>query len=329
MIGRVEAARDRFAAAIETWSGACLEKATVPSDVLSERSRLLGLPPPGLTSCNGSCRMFQAKDAWVAVNLPREEDRAMVPALLESWSEADPWEQLAAEIPSREASTLVAQGRLLGMAVARLGEVDTVNPRAREWTNTVPNRAQPWTRPPRVVDLSALWAGPLCGALLAEAGCSVIKAESITRPDTTRATPAFFNRLNGRKQHRALDLTSDAGRAGLASLLGDADVVITSARRRGLASAGIVPPRSAIWIAITGYGLDGPDSERIGFGDDCAVAGGLTGLDETGQPSFIGDAVADPLTGLRAAATALRALCLREPGLYDIRLSATARMASE
>ena len=52
-----------------------------------------------------------------------------------------------------------------------------------------------------VVDLSALWAGPLCGDLLARAGATVVKVESTQRPDGARRGPAeFFDLLNGRKQ---------------------------------------------------------------------------------------------------------------------------------
>ena len=41
-----------------------------------------------------------------------------------------------------------------------------------------------------VVDLSALWAGPLCGGLLAGAGATVVKVESTHRPDGARRGPA-------------------------------------------------------------------------------------------------------------------------------------------
>ena len=59
-----------------------------------------------------------------------------------------------------------------------------------------------------------------------------------------------------------------------------------------------------MWISITGYGRDGPAAQRVAFGDDAAVAGGLIGGDRT-DPVFCADAVADPLAGLTAAAAAL------------------------
>ena len=58
-------------------------------------------------------------------------------------------------------------------------------------------------------------------------------------------------------------------------------------------------------MSITGYGYDSPQHDRVAFGDDAAVAGGVAlaagGPDD---PVFVLDAVADPLSGLVAAAAA-------------------------
>ena len=44
----------------------------------------------------------------------------------------------------------------------------------------------------RVVDLSSLWAGPIVGRILAEAGAQVTKVESSGRRDAARDNPAFY-----------------------------------------------------------------------------------------------------------------------------------------
>lgn len=56
---------------------------------------------------------------------------------------------------------------------------------------------------------------------------------------------------------------------------------------------------------ISGYGTR--SSNRVAFGDDAAVAGGLVAWDGS-TPCFCGDAVADPLTGLAGTAAVLSAL---------------------
>lgn len=217
--------------------------------------------------------------------------------------------------------------------MAAAGEVQSGDDACRFSSSLASQQANRWDRAPRVVDMSALWAGPLCGGLLAEAGCEVVKIEAAHRPDTIRrSSPEFFARLNGHKLDHALDFKEPADREQLAALIEDADVLITSVRRRAIDSLGLAAlarqrTRPLIWIAITGHGLSGLGAERIGFGDDCAVAGGLVAWREDG-PCFVGDALADPLTGLYAAATALRALALRESGMFDLALSRVAAMVT-
>ncbi|MER5750229.1 CoA transferase [Streptomyces sp. NPDC002088] len=102
-----------------------------------------------------------------------------------------------------------------------------------------------------------------------------------------------------------------SSRAALHSLVGRADVVIEASRPRALAGFGLdahaEAARGCTWISITAFGRS---SQRVGFGDDVAAARGLLAVDAQGQPVFTGDAVADPLTGLLAAALALS----RPPG---------------
>jgi crotonobetainyl-CoA:carnitine CoA-transferase CaiB-like acyl-CoA transferase len=182
-----------------------------------------------------------------------------------------------------------------------------------------------------VVDLSALWAGPLCGQLLRASGARVIKLESSSRPDATRSASArFFERLNAGKKFMTLDFSIAAGRDTLRALLERADIVITSARPRALHQLGIAPERmlaaqpEKIWVAITAFGWEGAAGQRIGFGDDAAAAAGLIALSRDGQPWFIGDAIADPLAGLAASSAALNAWQQQRGGLLDISLAQSA-----
>src|SRR6202008_4264420 len=86
---------------------------------------------------------------------------------------------------------------------------------------------------PVVVDLSSLWAGPLCGAVLADAGAVVTKVESTGRPDPSRSsTPRFHYRLNAAKAELKLDFTNSGNVRHLREMMLAADVGITSARTR-------------------------------------------------------------------------------------------------
>lgn len=326
-----------FAAAITGWSAASEHRVTPDRKVFTERAALLALPEASHISANGSCRLLRSRDGWVAINMARPEDWAMVPALLGDLFDGGAFEQLETTVEDLRVGNILSQARLLGIAVSGLGEESDPPTHDSCGTQESPplELAQKWSRRPLVVDLSALWAGPLCGAFLAEAGCDVIKIESSMRPDSTLASSeAFHERLNGRKALRTLDFASPCDRAALDNLLDEADVVITSARRRALDSLGLSPDtrcrraKPLIWIAITGHGLYGQGSDRIGFGDDCAVAGALVHRDAAGRPLFVGDAIADPLTGLRAAALALKALALRWQGVFDISLAGTAALAN-
>jgi crotonobetainyl-CoA:carnitine CoA-transferase CaiB-like acyl-CoA transferase len=181
-----------------------------------------------------------------------------------------------------------------------------------------------------VADLSALWAGPLVGALLVRVGAQVMKVESVSRPDgARRGSPAHFASLNGGKEEVAVDLTRPDGLRALHRIVDGADVVITSARPRALAQLGLDPEslvrhgRPRVWLSITGYGAGPGSADRVAFGDDAAAAGGLVVRDGRG-PCFCADAVADPVTGLAATAAVLDALVRGGDHILDASMSEVA-----
>jgi hypothetical protein len=93
----------------------------------------------------------------------------------------------------------------------------------------------------------------------------------------------------------------------------------------GIDAAGAVAgggPR--VWLSITGYGRH---SNRVAFGDDAAAAGGLVAWDDDGAgpvPCFVADAIADPLTGVAAAAGMAAALADGRSWMLEARLSGVA-----
>jgi len=278
--------------------------------LLGVRAALSGLSRQGRRSPGGSCHLLEAADGWLALNLARgSDDQRLLPAWLEC-SLAPDLAKLGRMLRSRRCAELVERAGLLGLAAARVDP-----PGAREISWLVRERygepAATPSRVPIVMDLSGLWAGPLCGELLARAGARVFKVESRRRPDGARNGPAdFFDLLNSNKRNVSLDFTEARGRAQLVRLLDAADLVIESSRPRALQQLGIDahawlaarPGRS--WLSITGYGRR--EAMRVAFGDDAAAAAGLSWCLPSGvsAPLFVGDAVADPLGGLHAALAA-------------------------
>lgn len=307
MISLVEGVA-HYAAEIATLTASHGHAVSIDPRAVLDRSDVIGLSPPGETSPNGSCRLARAQDGWIAVNLPRPSDLDLVPAWL--GQSADGWAQIAASVAKRPWRTLVDQAALLGLAVTGVGETAT---RALQPSSIRYACGGARSVRLKVVDLSSLWAGPLCGAILAEMGSQVVKMESVTRPDSSRSMPAFHARMNGRKRFLSLDFADRGDVARLSRQMMRADIIITSARPRAFAQLGLGPERifganpGLVWIAITGHGWAGEAGHRVAFGDDAAAAGGLLNWSPADEPRFAGDALADPLTGLAAASAGLRA----------------------
>ena len=150
---------------------------------------------------------------------------------------SDPWTTVTEGVRTRSAEELVERAALLGLAVAAVGEVEPrIDTVARRRIRT----GRPLVTAPFVVDLSSLWAGPLCSHLLDLGGARVVKVESTARPDGGRTDDSgFFDLLNHGKASVALDLPSAEGVARLRSLLQAADVVIEGSRPRVLRQWGL------------------------------------------------------------------------------------------
>jgi CoA-transferase family III len=306
--------------------------------LLGERAAIGGLRRQGQTSCGGATRLLRAADGWLAVALPRAEDRELVTAWLgiDTGHAEPPWEAVAAALGDRQAGEAAEGAWLLGLPVSQLPEKPVAPPVAPPPLAPLPVHAirvpAPTPDPRRltdltVVDLSSLWAGPLCGNLLSLAGARVVKIESASRPDGSRAGPrSFFDVLNSGKRSVALDLSAEHGWKVLRRLLSVVDVVIEGSRPRALEQRGIVAaelvaaegPR--VWVSITGHGRTGAGRDRVAFGDDAAVAGGLVVADEVG-PCFCADAAADPAAGLAAAAACLDALAVGGRWVLDVAMA--------
>lgn len=176
----------------------------------------------------------------------------------------------------------------------------------------------------KVVELSHIMAGPVCGLMLADLGADVIKVEKIPGgDDTRRAVPpkigdesAAFMMMNRNKRGIAIDLKTSGGIEAMRRLLRDADVLIENHRRGTMERLGLgyeslkkVNP-GLIYCAVSGFGRTGPYADRGGFD---LIAQGMSGLMSiTGEgpgrpPVKVGAPVTDITAGILAAMGVLAA----------------------
>ena len=98
----------------------------------------------------------------------------------------------------------------------------------------------------KVIDLTSMWAGPLCTELLARGGASVIKIEPSSRPDGLRygdgddgsGNAPMFVELNRSKEFADIDLRY-VPRRRISSIFRSADLVVTSLSPRANENLGI------------------------------------------------------------------------------------------
>jgi crotonobetainyl-CoA:carnitine CoA-transferase CaiB-like acyl-CoA transferase len=184
----------------------------------------------------------------------------------------------------------------------------------------------------RVVELSHIMAGPVCGLLLGDLGADVIKVERLPNGDGTRGfvppdvkgESAAFMMLNRGKRGVAVDLRSEEGRSVVRRLVKDADVIIENFRAGTMEKMGLgyddlsAINEKLVYCQITGFGSTGPMSNRGGFD---LIAQGYSGLmSVTGEgpgraPVKVGAPVTDITAGILAALGVVSALFERErPG---------------
>lgn len=319
-----------------------------PAELITGRAALAGLTRGGRISAGGSSFLLRSADGWCAVTLSRPDDVAAVPAIVGplGWDGAS-LDRIMTRARARTALTAAALGtpsedfaaaaQLVGVPAAAL-PATAPPPVSSEISLTETAGWPPW-RAGRIAaplagarlsgaliaDLSSMWAGPLCARLLGLAGAEVIKVESPVRPDGARSgNREFFNWLHAGHRSLSADFSSKAGRTILAALLEAADVVIEASRPRALAGLGLAPDMvphrpGQVWLSISGYGRTMPD--RVAFGDDAAVAGGLVGWTagvSPPKPVFCADAIADPLTGVCGALAVARSRSAGGGELIDL-----------
>ncbi len=174
-----------------------------------------------------------------------------------------------------------------------------------------------------VLDLTRVRAGPTCVRQLADWGANVIKIET---PDTAAADMggkregSDFQNLHRNKRSMVLNLKSSDGLEIFKKMAKLADVIVENYRpdvkfRLGIDYETIKALNARIvYASISGFGQNGPLSERPGFDQIAQGMGGLmsiTGVPGEG-PMRVGIPIADLTAGGFAAQGVLLALLGRE-----------------
>lgn len=179
----------------------------------------------------------------------------------------------------------------------------------------------------RVVDLTAVFLGPLASQTLGDLGADVVKVETpdgdITRSITPQRNPgmgAGFLSVNRNKRSIALDLKKPAAREVLTRLVAGADVLMHSMRPQAMDRLGFGPDAARalnpriIHCAAYGYRRDGPHGWRPAYDDVIQAASGLAALQASfaGEPRYVPSSMIDKLVGLTVASSINAALFHRE-----------------
>ena len=179
----------------------------------------------------------------------------------------------------------------------------------------------------RVLEFSTMITASFAAMMLAEQGAEVIKVEPIELGDPMRylgsqkqGFSGLFANCNRGKRSVRLDIKSEQGREVIKQLATETDVLLTNFRPGVMDSIGIgsevlreLNPR-LIYVAVTGFGLAGPDSAKPAYDPVIQAQAGFTAVQGQGKdgPEFVRNLTCDKVTAYTACQAATAALFMRE-----------------
>lgn len=179
----------------------------------------------------------------------------------------------------------------------------------------------------RILDLTRIIAGPYCTMILGDLGAEILKIEKPGTGDEARKwgppfiegteEATYFLSVNRNKKSICIDLKE--GRDVIYELAKKSDILVENYVPGKLKNMGLgyediskVAPH-LIYCSLTGYGYEGPYTNRPGYDVIAASIGGLLHITgpKDGSPCKVGVAVTDLATGLYAHGAILAALYQR------------------
>jgi len=176
----------------------------------------------------------------------------------------------------------------------------------------------------KVLDFTRMLAGPYCTMLLGDLGAEVIKIEGPNEGDPIRTQgPPFFQdsgvtfyATNRNKYSCAIDMRTPEGKLLVQKLAIKADILVENFRPEVMRKLGLdynslskENPR-LIYASLSGYGADGPESEKGAFDLTIQAVGGYMSItgEHGGAPVKLGTSAFDIVAGMNAHSGILAAL---------------------
>lgn len=288
--------------------------------------------------------LHRARDGWVRLhaNFPHHRDGLL--RLLGTPHDRDAvsaalvldWDAIPFETAATEAGLAVAalRDRATWLASAPGMAVDAEPLVAIERIGDAPPEPLPdaGDRPlagVRVLDLTRVIAGPVCGRTLAGHGADVLLITAAHLP----SMPGLVIDTGRGKLSASLDLRDERGRGRLAELLRDADVFVQGYRPGAIAGHGFGPEKAArlrpgiIYVSLSAYGYTGPWSGKRGFDSLAQTATGFNAAEAEAngeaRPRALPAQALDHASGFLLAFGAMAALYRRatEGGSWHVRVS--------
>ena len=180
----------------------------------------------------------------------------------------------------------------------------------------------------RVIDMTTVVVGPICGRTLGDQGADVIKIEApggdllrtMAKGSRNPGMSGKFMNFNRNKRSVCLNIKESAGLGALKKLITSADVFVTNVRPAALERAGLdfqslsdLNPR-LIYCGIVAFGQGGRYFNRPAYDPIVQSLSGVAGTFERaiGEPRFVPMVMTDHVTGLIAAQSIGFALYRRE-----------------
>ncbi len=336
-------------AAAETWhrrggprQGVSVDLRHAAVEFRSERYlRIDGKPPPELW--DDIAGAYPCRDGWVRVHTNFPHHREGLLALLGCAGERAAVAAAIArcdgerfETEAAEAGLVVAMlrrpeewaGHPQGAAVAALPliafeKLDDAPPEPLPAAGARPLDAL------RVLDLTRIIAGPVCGRALAAHGAEVLR---VTAQHLPSVAPLVVDTGRGKCSAR-IDLRREADRETLRNLIAGADVFVQGYRPGALAARGFGPAELAalrpglVTVSLSAYGHAGPWRERRGFDSLVQTASGINVLESeaagSDRPKPLPCQALDHASGYLMAFGALAALLRRaeQGGSWHVQVS--------